>query len=115
MELGEVDRGAAGDRGASLTCLALGADLRPALEVRVQDLRVLHISADRVAVRGPERDGAVVAAEALGRTDCATVGVAGDRAGVEHELLGQDAKMIEGKQANLAKLLSKGQTWTVEG
>jgi 2-oxoglutarate ferredoxin oxidoreductase subunit beta len=33
----------------------------------------------------------------------------------EHELLGQDAKMIEGKQANLAKLLSKGQTWTVEG
>jgi 2-oxoglutarate ferredoxin oxidoreductase subunit beta len=33
----------------------------------------------------------------------------------EHELLGQDAKLIEGKQANLAKLLSKGQTWTVEG
>ena len=33
----------------------------------------------------------------------------------EHELLGQDAKMTEGKQANLAKLLSKGQTWTVEG
>ena len=33
----------------------------------------------------------------------------------EHGLLGQDAKMIEGKQANLAKLLSKGQTWTVEG
>ena len=37
------------------------------------------------------------------------------RPSFEDELLGQDAKMIEGKQANLAKLLGKGQTWTVEG
>ena len=32
----------------------------------------------------------------------------------EQELLGQDAKLKEGKVANLAKLLAKGQTWTVE-
>ena len=33
----------------------------------------------------------------------------------EETLLGQDAKLNEGKTANLAKLLAKGQTWTVEG
>jgi 2-oxoglutarate ferredoxin oxidoreductase subunit beta len=33
----------------------------------------------------------------------------------EDELLGQDAKLTEGKQPDLAKLLAKGQTWTVEG
>ena len=32
----------------------------------------------------------------------------------EHELLGQDAKLVEGKVADLGKLLAKGQTWTVE-
>jgi 2-oxoglutarate/2-oxoacid ferredoxin oxidoreductase subunit beta len=32
----------------------------------------------------------------------------------EHEVQDHDAKLIEGKQANLAKLLAKGQTWTVE-
>ncbi len=31
----------------------------------------------------------------------------------EETLLGQDAKLTAGKQANLAKLLSSGQTWTV--
>jgi 2-oxoglutarate/2-oxoacid ferredoxin oxidoreductase subunit beta len=31
----------------------------------------------------------------------------------EQELLGQDARLNEGKTADLAKLLSKGQTWTV--
>ena len=31
----------------------------------------------------------------------------------EETLLGQDAKLTAGKQANLAKLLSTGQTWTV--
>ena len=31
----------------------------------------------------------------------------------EVALLGQDAKAREGKSANLAKLLAKGQTWTV--
>ncbi|MDT0508259.1 2-oxoacid:ferredoxin oxidoreductase subunit beta [Novosphingobium sp. MMS21-SN21R] len=33
----------------------------------------------------------------------------------EESLLGQDAKSREGKEANLAKLLAKGQTWTVSG
>jgi len=33
----------------------------------------------------------------------------------EDSLLGQDAKAREGKEANLAKLLAKGQTWTVAG
>ena len=33
----------------------------------------------------------------------------------EEALLGQDAKAREGKSADLAKLLAKGQTWTVEG
>jgi 2-oxoglutarate ferredoxin oxidoreductase subunit beta len=33
----------------------------------------------------------------------------------EQELLGQDAKLVEGKTADLGKLLAKGQTWTVEG
>jgi 2-oxoglutarate ferredoxin oxidoreductase subunit beta len=33
----------------------------------------------------------------------------------EEELLGQDAKARAGKTPDLAKLLSKGQTWTVEG
>ena len=32
----------------------------------------------------------------------------------EDTLLGQDAKLTEGKPADLAKLLAKGQTWTVE-
>ncbi len=32
----------------------------------------------------------------------------------EETILGQDAKLKEGKQANLAKLLSTGQTWTVD-
>ncbi len=32
----------------------------------------------------------------------------------EETLLGQDAKLTAGKQANLAKLLSAGQTWTVD-
>lgn len=32
----------------------------------------------------------------------------------EEAVLGQDAKAREGKDANLAKLLAKGQTWTVE-
>jgi 2-oxoglutarate ferredoxin oxidoreductase subunit beta len=32
----------------------------------------------------------------------------------EGALLGQDAKSREGKVADLAKLLAKGQTWTVE-
>jgi 2-oxoglutarate ferredoxin oxidoreductase subunit beta len=32
----------------------------------------------------------------------------------EESLLGQDAKSREGKEANLPKLLAKGQTWTVE-
>ena len=32
----------------------------------------------------------------------------------EAELLGQDARLSEGKAPDLAKLLSKGQTWTVE-
>ena len=33
---------------------------------------------------------------------------------VDQELLGQDAKLTEGKTADLGKLLAKGQTWTVE-
>jgi len=33
----------------------------------------------------------------------------------EAELLGQDARVRAGKSANLAKLLAKGQTWTVAG
>ena len=33
----------------------------------------------------------------------------------EDAILGQDAKMREGKVADLGKLLAKGQTWTVEG
>lgn len=33
----------------------------------------------------------------------------------EETLLGQDAKSRVGKEANLAKLLAKGQTWTVSG
>jgi 2-oxoglutarate/2-oxoacid ferredoxin oxidoreductase subunit beta len=33
----------------------------------------------------------------------------------ESALLGQDAKSREGKEADLAKLLAKGQTWTVSG
>ncbi len=32
----------------------------------------------------------------------------------EETILGQDAKLTEGKQANLARLLSTGQTWTVD-
>jgi 2-oxoglutarate ferredoxin oxidoreductase subunit beta len=32
----------------------------------------------------------------------------------EESLLGRDARAREGKEANLAKLLAKGQTWTVE-
>ena len=32
----------------------------------------------------------------------------------EAELLGQDAKLVEGKTADLGKLLAKGQTWTVD-
>ena len=32
----------------------------------------------------------------------------------EETLLGQDAKAREGKTPDLAKLLAKGQTWTVE-
>jgi 2-oxoglutarate ferredoxin oxidoreductase subunit beta len=32
----------------------------------------------------------------------------------EASLLGRDAKMREGKEVNLAKLLAKGETWTVE-
>ncbi|MCB2077361.1 MAG: 2-oxoacid:ferredoxin oxidoreductase subunit beta [Novosphingobium sp.] len=32
----------------------------------------------------------------------------------EEELLGQDAKLREGKDTDLGKLLAKGQTWTVE-
>ncbi len=32
----------------------------------------------------------------------------------EHEVQDHDAKLIEGKQANLAKLLARGQTWNVE-
>jgi 2-oxoglutarate ferredoxin oxidoreductase subunit beta len=31
----------------------------------------------------------------------------------EEELLGQDAKATEGKKPDLAKLLARGQTWTV--
>jgi 2-oxoglutarate ferredoxin oxidoreductase subunit beta len=37
------------------------------------------------------------------------------RPSYEEVLLGQDAKSREGKQADLARLLAKGQTWTVEG
>ena len=33
----------------------------------------------------------------------------------ETTLLDQDARLTEGKQANIARLLSRGQTWTVEG
>ncbi|PLK26252.1 2-oxoacid:ferredoxin oxidoreductase subunit beta [Novosphingobium sp. TH158] len=33
----------------------------------------------------------------------------------EESVLEQDAKLTAGKEANLAKLLAKGQTWTVEG
>ena len=33
----------------------------------------------------------------------------------EEAVLGQDAKAREGKSTDLAKLLAKGQTWTVEG
>jgi 2-oxoglutarate/2-oxoacid ferredoxin oxidoreductase subunit beta len=33
----------------------------------------------------------------------------------EDTVLGHDAKLVEGKVANLGKLLAKGQTWTVEG
>ena len=33
----------------------------------------------------------------------------------EQAVLDQDVRLNEGKQANLAKLLAKGQTWTVEG
>ena len=36
------------------------------------------------------------------------------RPSFEAELLGQDARLNEGKTADLGKLLSKGQTWTVE-
>ncbi len=36
------------------------------------------------------------------------------RPSFEAELLGQDAKVNEGKVADLGKLLGKGQTWTVE-
>jgi 2-oxoglutarate ferredoxin oxidoreductase subunit beta len=32
----------------------------------------------------------------------------------EDSILGQDAKMREGKSTDLARLLAKGQTWTVE-
>jgi len=32
----------------------------------------------------------------------------------EDELLGQDRKVTEGKSHDLAKLLAKGQTWTVD-
>jgi 2-oxoglutarate ferredoxin oxidoreductase subunit beta len=32
----------------------------------------------------------------------------------EQTVLGQDAQAREGKQPDLAKLLAKGQTWTVE-
>ena len=33
----------------------------------------------------------------------------------EQSVIEQNAKAAEGKDANLAKLLGKGQTWTVEG
>ena len=33
----------------------------------------------------------------------------------EDAVLGQDAKAREGKDHDLAKLLAKGQTWTVSG
>jgi len=36
------------------------------------------------------------------------------RPSFEAELLGQDARVNEGKTPDLAKLLAKGQTWTVD-
>ncbi|MEL0254120.1 MAG: 2-oxoacid:ferredoxin oxidoreductase subunit beta, partial [Novosphingobium sp.] len=37
------------------------------------------------------------------------------RPSYEEVLLGQDEQARKGKDANLAKLLGKGQTWTVSG